>query len=281
MHNLVRFILVMGFAGAAMTLMAGLWGWWNEEDRRLRRIARRALGGAPDAAIIARGRDSAAAFRLDSAQVLVMRRGGANALLYPMRLLIGAELIIDGEVAARAIRDEPRRALDRIAGESRRVTLRLIFDDPAHPDFDLDLWLSDDALRRDARPPSVAIQEARGWLARAEAILRRPASPPAAVQPPKPTPEPESEPEFALEAEPAGPTRAPVFEPEPEPVAEAASDADDADDAPPWDDEPAGMEPVIEASPPPTPPRKRAGRKLTDEGEPLPPLDEPIQPYLL
>ncbi len=283
MHNLVRFILVMGFAGAVTTLMAGLWGWWNEEDRRLRRIARRALGGPPDAAIIARGRDSAAAFRLAGSQVLVMRRGGANALLYPMRLLIGAELIIDGEVAARAIRDEPRRALDRIAGEARRVTLRLVFDDAAHPDFDLDLWLAEDALRRDARPPSVAIHEARGWLARAEAILRRPTSQGAAVQPPKPAPaaEPDPAPEFELESEPAPPTLAHAFEPEPERAAEAESDPEDA---PPWDDEPAVIEPAVETAPPPTStssPRKRAGRKLTDEGEPIPPLDEPIQPYLL
>src|SRR5271165_7138600 len=124
MHNLVRFILVLGFAGSATTLVAGLWAWWNEEDRRLRRIARRVLGGEPDAAIIARGRDSAAAFRLASNEVLVMRRGGASALLYPMRLLVGAELIVDGEVAARAVRDEPRRALDRISGEAKRVTLR-------------------------------------------------------------------------------------------------------------------------------------------------------------
>ena len=44
------------------------------------------------------------------------------------------------------------------------------------------------------------------------------------------------------------------------------------------------MQPAAELLAPaaaPSPPRKRAGRKLTDEGEPLPPLDEPIQPYLL
>jgi len=75
------------------------------------------------------------------------------------------------------------------------VTLRLVFDDAAHPDFDLDLWLAEDALHRDARAPSVAIQEARGWLARAEAILRRPASPLAAVQPPKATTAREPRPE--------------------------------------------------------------------------------------
>ncbi len=58
------------------------------------------------------------------------------------------------------------------------MTLRLVFDDPRHPDFDLDLWVTEDQLRRDARPASVAIQEARGWLTRTEAILRREAAAP-------------------------------------------------------------------------------------------------------
>jgi hypothetical protein len=266
MHNIVRFILVIGFAGSATTLLAGLWAWWNEEDRRLRRIARRALGGIPDAAIIARGRNSAAAFRLVSGEVLVMRHGGASALLYPMRLLVGAELIVDGEVAARALRDEPRRALDRIAGEARRVTLRLIFDDAAHPDFELDLWIPEDALRRDARPPAAAIQEARGWLARAESILRRPEVPTVRQDRASAT-----QPAAAVASAPC--------------VGELEAEFDND---PPWDDETeiiAAPEPHAEPEPPlpepPPAPRKRSQPKSSDDGEPIPPLDEPIQPYLL
>jgi len=193
-----------------------------------------------------------------------MRHGGASALLYPMRLLIGAELIVDGEVAARAVRDEPRRALDRIAGEARRVTLRLIFDDAAHPDFELDLWLAEDALRHNARPPAAAIQEARGWLARAEAILRRPA--------PTPQPTPNSTPAPVIAASPPA-----AWEPEPEA---------ELDDDPPWEDDPP-FEPASEVEPDPArsieppvapkPPKPKSG----DDGLPIPPLDEPIQPYLL
>ena len=173
MQALLRLLIVLGVAGSFLTMAASGAAWWFDEDRRLRRLVRRALGGEADGAIVARGRNAAAGFRLEAGQVVVMRDGGADALLYPLRALIGAELIVDGQMVARASRDEPRRALDRTAGAATRVTLRLLFDDPRHPNFDLDLWRPEDQLRRDARPASAAIQEARGWLARAEAILRR------------------------------------------------------------------------------------------------------------
>ena len=173
MQNLLRLLLMLGIAGSALTFLGSGAAWWFEEERRLRRLVGRSLGGEPDGVIVARGRNAAAGFRLESEQVVVMRDGGADALLYPLKALVGAELIVDGQVVARAIRDEPRRALDQIASAPNRVTLRLVFDDPRHPDFDLDLWLPQDQIRRDARPASGAIEEARSWLARAEAILRR------------------------------------------------------------------------------------------------------------
>ena len=179
MQNLLRLLLMLGIAGSALTFLGSGAAWWFEEERRLRRLVGRSLGGEPDGVIVARGRNAAAGFRLESEQVVVMRDGGADALLYPLKALVGAELIVDGQVVARAIRDEPRRALDQIASAPNRVTLRLVFDDPRHPDFDLDLWLPQDQIRRDARPPSAAIEEARGWLARAEAILRRTPAVPA------------------------------------------------------------------------------------------------------
>lgn len=173
MQNLLRLLLILGLAGSFLTVLGSGAAWWLDEDRRLRRLLRRSLGGEPDGAIVARGRNTAAGFRLASAKVMVMRRGGAEALLYPLASLLGAELIVDGQVVARAMRDEPRRALDQVGGATSRVTLRLVFDDARHPDFDLDLWLPEDEVRRDARPPSAAIEEGRSWLARAEAILRR------------------------------------------------------------------------------------------------------------
>ncbi|HEX4179384.1 MAG TPA: hypothetical protein VHY32_01210 [Caulobacteraceae bacterium] len=173
MQNLLRLLLVLGLAGSALTFAGSATAWWFDEERRLRRLIHRSLGGDLDAIIVARGRNAGAGFRLASGQLVVMRDGGANALLYPLQALIGAELMVDGQVVARAVRDEPRRALDQVAGAASRVSLRLLFDDPRHPDFLLDLWLPEDEARRDVRPPSDAIEEARGWLARAEAILRR------------------------------------------------------------------------------------------------------------
>jgi hypothetical protein len=184
MTDFVRLILMLALAGSAVTLAGSAAAWWLDEERRLYRIMRKVLGGQPDAAIVARGRNAAAAFRLDAERILVMWRGGSKALLYPLSALEGAELIVDDRVMARAFKGETRRALDHIENTAGKVTLRLIFDNPRDPDFDLDLWLAEDQLRRNSGSPGQAIQEARSWIARAEAILRRP----PALQPLTPPP---------------------------------------------------------------------------------------------
>lgn len=193
MAEFLRILLFLGIAGSAVTLLGSAAAWWQDEDRRLLRIMRRALGGDPDAAIVARGRNAAAAVSLDSDQALVIWEGGAKALLYPLQALQGAELIIDDQVAARVFRGESRRPLDQIDAGARRVTLRLVFDNPRDPDFELDLWLPRDLARREAGGPAGPIQEARSWLARVEAIFRRP-SLPQTVRPPIVQTEPESDP---------------------------------------------------------------------------------------
>jgi hypothetical protein len=63
--------------------------------------------------------------------------------------------------------------VDLFGGAEKQVRLRLIFDDPAHPDFDLDLWLAGDEARRKQVTPQEAVQEANRWLARTESLLRR------------------------------------------------------------------------------------------------------------
>jgi hypothetical protein len=108
--------------------------------------------------------------------VAVCWDAGAWGLVYRLDELIGAELVVDGRVEARVHRGEQRRALDRMSGGDQQVRLRLLFSDPRHPDFNLDLWLPEDADRKRALSPGEAIQEANRWMALIEAIIRREAN---------------------------------------------------------------------------------------------------------
>ena len=189
MTDLLRILLLLGIAGSAVTLVGSAAVWWRDEERRLTRIIRRVLGDDPDAVIIAHGRNAAAAVSLSQGKALVLRDGGARALLYPLLALQGAELVIDDQVAARAWRGEARRPLDRIDNDADRVTLRLVFDNARDPDFELELWPPLSAVRRDAASVADAIQEARTWMARAEVILRQPSARASVQTPPPPPPD--------------------------------------------------------------------------------------------
>ncbi|MEY4250038.1 MAG: hypothetical protein RJA87_1671 [Pseudomonadota bacterium] len=172
MNDLIRIALLVGATGVAVTAAASLLARQGNETRRLSRIIHRVLDGEPDDQIIAKGRNAALAIRMEPPQVLVLADGGAKARLYGLHLLIGAELEVDGRVVARAYRGEARRALDQVAADAQEVHLRLIFDDPRHPEFILELWTEGDETRRDATNPASEIREARRWLARVEALLR-------------------------------------------------------------------------------------------------------------
>jgi hypothetical protein len=173
MEDLARLIILVAAAGVAVTVAGGWLAWWMAEERRLTRLVRRALGGEADAVIVAKGRNAAAGFRVETDRFVVMRRGGAEALLYPLEALDGAELIIDHAVAGRVFRNETRRPVDRIESAPQSVTLRLIFNDARNPDFDLDLWRIEDLARRHAPVPGDVVHEGRSWLARIDALLRR------------------------------------------------------------------------------------------------------------
>jgi len=216
MNEFVRLLLLLALAGTVVTFLGSAAIWFMDEERRLRRGLRRVLKGPPEAAVFARGRGRGAGFNFATGQAAVAWDAGAWCLVYRVDELMGAELIVDGQVAGRAYRGETRRALDQVRGATEQVTLRLIFDDPRHPDFDLDLWLPGDDARRLPITPAKAIQEANRWLARAEAILRRPAAH-----------APRSEPAAAAVA---APPPAPHAEPPPRETALA-------DDPPPWDED--------------------------------------------
>jgi hypothetical protein len=86
------------------------------------------------------------------------------------------------------MRGEASRMLDRASGAGESVVLRLIFDDARYPDFDIELWARGDSLRRVAPTPAEAITEGNSWLARTEAILRRPKPPAPTVAAPSVAP---------------------------------------------------------------------------------------------
>ncbi len=216
MSELARLLLFVAIAGSAVTFLGSLAIWYGDEDRRLRRALRNVLKSDPEGFIVARGRGRGAGFSFSTNLLAVAWDRGAWCLIYRLDELMGAELLVDGQVMGRVFRGEGRRAIDHVAPQAQSVTLRLVFDDPRHPDFALELWAPGDEQRRESRSPGELMQEANRWLARCEAIVRRPLPP----RPMKPEPAP------VVAARPAPP---------PEPPESLDYDEDDEDDfrAPP------------------------------------------------
>ncbi|MEO8113642.1 MAG: hypothetical protein ABI655_04610 [Phenylobacterium sp.] len=169
MNEVSRLLLLLVLAGAALTLLGGAAIWFRDEARQIRRGLKKVLKTEPEALLIARGRGRGAGFRFSANLMAVTWDAGAWCLVYRVDELIGAELIVDGEVLARVHRGEARRPLDALTGADKEVRLRLLFEDPRHPDFDLDLWRPADEGRRKA-------------MTSPEAIFRRPVTRRAAPQ---------------------------------------------------------------------------------------------------
>ena len=186
MKDLGPLLLMILLAGAALAILGSFAVMFADEDRRIRRALQKVLKGPPEASVTAPGRGRGAGFSFATGLAAVAWDGGSWCLVYRLEELVGAELIIDGQVMARAYRDEVRRPLDRVSAQASRVTLRLIFDDPRHADFDIDLWVAGDDLKRPNASPATAVQEANSWLARTDAILRRARPRPKVANPPPP-----------------------------------------------------------------------------------------------
>lgn len=183
MDEVARLLTLLALLGGAMTLLGGACVWYLDEARRIRRTLTQALGAAPQPMLIARGRGVGIGFDLTRNLVTVTWDRGGWQLTYRLDELVGAELIVDRQVAARAFRGEPRRALDHLSDPQERVRLRFVFDDPGHPDFEIDLWSPEDEGRRGRLHAEAALQEANRWMARMESILRRPVAKPATPVP--------------------------------------------------------------------------------------------------
>jgi hypothetical protein len=197
MTELMRLIVLLVVVAAAVTALASGVMWYGDEHRRIIRGLTKVLKGRPDSVLIARGRGRGVGLHLANRAVAVTWDRGAWCLLYRLNELMGAELLIDGEVRARSYRGEPRRSLERVSGSASEVSLRLIFDDPLHPDFEMQLWRAGDEAKDAVASPGAAVQEANRWIASVDALFRRtghgsaPAAAPApAVAPPTPAPPP-------------------------------------------------------------------------------------------
>ncbi|MDO8902777.1 MAG: hypothetical protein Q7V15_15640 [Phenylobacterium sp.] len=238
MDETARLLLWLALAGTAVTFAGSAAIWFMDEDRRIRRAFRNVLKVPADALLSANGRG--VGFSFSRSLAVVAWDQGAWCLVYRIEELVGAELLVDGEVRARAYRGEGRRPLERTTPGTGQVALRMIFDDARYPDFELTLWAPGDEAKRNAPSPAEAIQEANRWIARVEAILRR-------ASPPRP----------AAAASPlVAPAPAPVFAAEPAAQPEA--------EAPPWDEPPA---PRARPAAPGAEPRTR---DLFDEDDPDP-----------
>jgi hypothetical protein len=207
MDEVTRLLALLGVAGLAVTVLAGVVRWRMNETRRVRRGLKAVLKGDTHGFLVALGRGRGVGFNFTRNQVAVVWDTGAWGLVYALDELMGAEVIVDNLVVGRVHRGETRRALDAFDA-AERVALRLVFDDPGSPDFVLDLWLPEDEGRRDELPPAEAIAEANRWLARIEALLRRPITtrratptPAPAVTPPPAAAEAPPPPPFRLHAE--------------------------------------------------------------------------------
>jgi hypothetical protein len=218
MSELARLLLFVAIAGSAVTFLGSLAIWYGDEDRRIRRALRNVLKGEPEGVVVARGRGRGAGFSFATNLMAVAWDRGGWCLVYRLDELMGAELLIDGQVMGRVFRGEGRRAIDHVSPQAETVTLRLVFDDPRHPDFALELWVPGDELRRESRSPAELVQEANRWLARCEAIVRRPLPPrPAPASPAAPTVAPTVAPATSTPVTPRPTAAAPPVEPFVEP----------------------------------------------------------------
>lgn len=202
MDEVARLLTLLALLGVALTALGGACVWFLDETRRIRRTLTQALQAIPQPMLVARGRGVGIGFDLARNLVAVTWDRGGWQMTYRLDEMIGVELVVDRHVAARAFRGEPRRPLDQLAAPTERLRLRFVFDDPAHPDFELDLWRPEDEGRRGRLDADEALHEANRWMARMESLLRRP----AAAKPPLSVATPQAAPRSA--AVPA--TRAPI-----------------------------------------------------------------------
>lgn len=175
MNDALRLALLLVIAALALTAVGALAARSLDPARRLTRYLRMALGAEPEGVMMDRGGGRAMAFDLKAGRIAVLWDKGRKGLVYPLSQLIGAEMMVDNIVLARCFRDRQPMPLDEIPLAAHRGVIRVVFDDPREPEYELEIWPAMNGRGHEHRSPADAVQAGRKWLTRLEAILRRPA----------------------------------------------------------------------------------------------------------
>ena len=179
MFQIITTVTIISFV--SLGLLLGMYKLYEErvaEPRKLEDELRDALEGQkPDVSALEPVRKAAAAISYKFDKIVVVRNFD-KVTRYHIRDLVGIEIFADDKLLARAVRDNSNKSLDDLSVGSTRVHIRLIFDDPSSPDFELTLWdpLHDVGTAR-AEGPRAAMATARRWFYHVEAILRQPTTP--------------------------------------------------------------------------------------------------------
>jgi hypothetical protein len=183
MNDAMRLVLLLVIAAVALTAVGGLLARFLDPGRRLRRYLRLALSAEPENVMLDRGIGRALAMNLDDGRLAVLWDKGRKGLVYKTGQLMGGEMMVDHQVLARCYRGEPRKLLDEIPMSAHRVTLRLVFDNPRDPEFELELWPARHGRGHEYISPAEAVMAGRRWLTALEAIVRQPTAPRTLTKP--------------------------------------------------------------------------------------------------
>ena len=175
MNDVLRLVLLLVIAGLALTLVGALTARWLDETRRLTRYLRMALQATPEAVMMDRGGGKAMGLNIEAGKIAVLWDKGRKGLVYKLDQLVGAEMMVDNIVLARCFRDRPPMPLDEIPMAAHRGVMRVVFDNPRDPEYELEIWPAMNGRAHEHRSPADAVQAGRKWLTRLESILRRPA----------------------------------------------------------------------------------------------------------
>jgi hypothetical protein len=187
MNDAMRLAVLLVIAALALTAVGALIARWLDPARRLTRYLRMALDAQPEGVMMDRGGGRAMAFNLRTGKMAVLWDKGRKGFVYKLEQLVGAEMMVDNIVLARCFRDRPPMPLDEIPLAAHRGVMRVVFDNPHEPEYELEIWPAMNGRGHEHRSPADAVQAGRKWLTRLEAIQRRPA-PRTLTRPLAPTP---------------------------------------------------------------------------------------------